>query len=50
MGTALGLLFLTQGAKADAASEAILIEEADSVTNLFHKFIFIICGVVAVIL
>lgn len=49
MGAALGLLFLTQGAKADAESEAILIEEADSVTNLFHKFLFIICGVVAVI-
>lgn len=48
-GAALGLLFLTQGAKADAASEAILEAEADSVTDLFHKFIFGICGVVAAI-
>ncbi|KFY13784.1 hypothetical protein V492_03040 [Pseudogymnoascus sp. VKM F-4246] len=48
-GAALGLLFLTQGAKADEASKAILDKEADSVTDLFHKFIFAICGVVAVI-
>ncbi|OBT62377.1 hypothetical protein VE03_08429 [Pseudogymnoascus sp. 23342-1-I1] len=48
-GAALGLLFLTHSAKADEASEAILEAEADAVTDLFHKFIFIICGVVAVI-
>lgn len=49
MGAALGLLFLTQSAKADEASEAILVKEADNVTDLFRKFIFIICGVVAFI-
>ncbi|KFY58593.1 hypothetical protein V496_06061 [Pseudogymnoascus sp. VKM F-4515 (FW-2607)] len=49
MGAALGLLFLTQSAKADEASEAILVKEADNVTDLFHKFIFIICGVMALI-
>ncbi|KAL5354628.1 hypothetical protein ACLOAV_000717 [Pseudogymnoascus australis] len=49
MGAALGLLFLTQSAKADEASEAILEKEADNVTDLFHKFIFIICGVMALI-
>ncbi|KFY88839.1 hypothetical protein V500_06089 [Pseudogymnoascus sp. VKM F-4518 (FW-2643)] len=48
-GAALGLIFLTQGAKADEASEAILAQEADKVNELFHNFIFVICGVVAAI-
>lgn len=48
-GAALGLIFLAQGAKADEASEAILAQEADKVNELFHNFIFVICGVVAAI-
>jgi hypothetical protein len=46
---AVGLIFLTQGVKGDAASEAILNQEADAVNELFHNFIFIICGAVAAI-
>ncbi|KFX89172.1 hypothetical protein V490_07191 [Pseudogymnoascus sp. VKM F-3557] len=51
---ALGMLFLTQGANAQEAATPSSIAAADKaeaaeITDLFHKFIFIICGVVAVI-
>lgn len=46
---ALGLIYLAQSAKGDETSEAILRKEADTINELYHNFIFIICGVVAAI-